>query len=163
LEHIANPIKALKEWQRVLKSGGVVVLVVPHRDGHFDTGRPVTILEHMLMDYSKDVQEGDVQHLQEIVALHDFKLDKRFASCEDLINLLEKNSEHRMMHHHVFDPPTVIRLLDHVHLQIVSVDLVKPYNIVCMAQKLMDGAYPDNTRYFYPNVNDCKDVQFIFG
>jgi SAM-dependent methyltransferase len=36
LEHTANPILALREWLRVLKDNGVVVLVLPHKEGTFD-------------------------------------------------------------------------------------------------------------------------------
>lgn len=31
LEHIANPIKAINEWFRVLKVGGYLILIVPHQ------------------------------------------------------------------------------------------------------------------------------------
>src|SRR6266571_1274942 len=48
LEHIANPLKALHTWRRVVKRGGTIVLVVPHRDGTFDHHRPVTSLDHIL-------------------------------------------------------------------------------------------------------------------
>lgn len=161
LEHIANPIKALKEWLRVLKSDGILVLVVPHKDGHFDTGRSITTLEHMLTDHSEDVREDDLHHVQEIVDSHNFKLDKRFKSSSELTDLLNKNYEHRMMHHHVFDPSTTIGLLNYLELQIISVDLVKPYNIVCLAQKLTGETHPDNTRFLYTNDSAADVDQFI--
>jgi hypothetical protein len=44
LEHVANPFKALIEWKRVLRSDGVLLLLLPHRDFTFDWRRPVTTL-----------------------------------------------------------------------------------------------------------------------
>lgn len=32
LEHIGNPFRALKNWWRILKPGGNLIVVVPHRD-----------------------------------------------------------------------------------------------------------------------------------
>ena len=32
LEHISNPYLALKNWWRILKPGGVLIIYVPHRD-----------------------------------------------------------------------------------------------------------------------------------
>jgi SAM-dependent methyltransferase len=37
LEHSANPLKVLLEWKRVLKTDGVMVLVLPHKDGGLST------------------------------------------------------------------------------------------------------------------------------
>ncbi len=41
IEHTANPLQALAEWIRVLKTSGLLVLALPHRDGTFDYRRPV--------------------------------------------------------------------------------------------------------------------------
>src|ERR1700730_1353703 len=47
IEHIANPLGALAAWSRVVKPGGHLLLVVPHRDGTFDHRRPITTLAHL--------------------------------------------------------------------------------------------------------------------
>ena len=48
---MANPIKALLEWKRVLRKDGVLLMILPHRDYTFDWRRPVTVVEHMKKDY----------------------------------------------------------------------------------------------------------------
>jgi len=51
-EHFPNPFKALDNWWRVLKPGGVAYAVVPHRDAlEEDADRPLTSIAHVLRDY----------------------------------------------------------------------------------------------------------------
>ena len=52
IEHMPDPIRALGEWDRVLRPGGVCFLIVPHRDRTFDRDRPRTDLRHHLADYA---------------------------------------------------------------------------------------------------------------
>ncbi len=73
LEHVANAIKALTEWKRVIKTGGGLVLVLPKKESNFDHRRPATKFEHLLDDFPRDVGEDDLTHLDEILALHDFR------------------------------------------------------------------------------------------
>src|ERR1022692_2414923 len=65
LEHCANPIRALRECSRVLKSDGYLFLVLPHKDETFDHKRPVTKLDHLIADFENDVDEADLTHLPE--------------------------------------------------------------------------------------------------
>src|SRR5437016_4665411 len=48
LEHFLDPIKALKEWRRVVKDGGYIVAVVPHKERTFDKDRPRTPLAELI-------------------------------------------------------------------------------------------------------------------
>jgi SAM-dependent methyltransferase len=50
IEHLANPLRALARWREVLRPGGHLVMVVPHKDGTFDHRRPVTSLAHLEAD-----------------------------------------------------------------------------------------------------------------
>jgi radical SAM superfamily enzyme YgiQ (UPF0313 family)/SAM-dependent methyltransferase len=50
-EHLPNPIKALVEWDRLVRPGGVIFMIVPHKERTFDKDRPRTSLEHVVNDY----------------------------------------------------------------------------------------------------------------
>jgi len=118
LEHIANPIKAVNEWARVLKHGGTLQLVLPRKESNFDHNRKVSSFSHIIEDYEKDVQEDDLTHLPEILKLHDLKRDPHAGSFESFKERSENNFQFRSLHHHVFD----IDLLT----QIVSFAGLKP-------------------------------------
>lgn len=53
LEHCENPLLALRNMIRVLRSGGVLFLAVPDMRHTFDRNRPVTPLEHLIRDYEQ--------------------------------------------------------------------------------------------------------------
>lgn len=51
-EHLPNPIKALLTWNRVVKDGGYVFMIVPQRDAHpADVGRELTTWEEWINAY----------------------------------------------------------------------------------------------------------------
>ncbi len=62
LEHIANPLRALKEFYRILKPGGILLITVPVKEKNFDHNRQYTSFEHILLDYIKNTQEDDLTH-----------------------------------------------------------------------------------------------------
>ncbi len=53
LEHFPNPIKALQEWDRLLRPSGVIFMIVPHKDRTFDREKARTPLQHLIDDYVK--------------------------------------------------------------------------------------------------------------
>ena len=48
-EHFPDPIRALLEWYRIVKDGGVIFIIAPKRDAHEpDRERPVSTLDELL-------------------------------------------------------------------------------------------------------------------
>lgn len=48
IEHFYDPVKAIKEWMRLVKVGGYVYIIAPHKDRTFDRDRPVTPLAELI-------------------------------------------------------------------------------------------------------------------
>ncbi len=48
-EHLCNPMKALAEWHRVLRPGGIIYTIVPLRNAHPpDASRPISRLDEIV-------------------------------------------------------------------------------------------------------------------
>lgn len=73
LEHCENPIGALSAFLRVLKPGGIVYLAVPDMRFTFDSGRPVTGLQHLIRDYREGATRSREEHFKEWRTLVELK------------------------------------------------------------------------------------------
>lgn len=135
LEHVANPIKAIREWLRVLRRGGALLLAVPDKEFIFDHARPVTSLEHLVRDFEGGVEEDDLTHLPEIVALTDIRMDSHVPDLEFLKTRGLCNYEHRCLHHHVFDRRLMAEIPHYLELQTLSVETAPPHHIITLARK----------------------------
>jgi SAM-dependent methyltransferase len=158
LEHVANPLRALAEWKRVLKNDGILLLILPHKDGTFDWRRPATPLGHMIEDYENGVGEGDLTHLPEILELHDLSKDPGAGSKEQFRQRCLANNVTRAMHHHVFDTMAALAILNHMGLKIIRVDHLKPFHMIILAKRT--DAAVDNSAFMESNAGHWKRSPF---
>jgi SAM-dependent methyltransferase len=134
LEHLANPLGALAEWQRVVGAGGHILLIVPQREGTFDHRRAVTSLEHLREDAQRDIGEDDLTHLPEILRLHDLQRDPGAGSRESFERRCHQNLAHRAMHHHVFDEHSIVEVCRVANLDVLTLSVKPPFHIVCLCR-----------------------------
>lgn len=134
LEHSANPIKVLREWRRVLKPRGRIIILLPNKRWTFDHRRPITKMEHLIADFDAVIGEDDLTHLNEIMSLHDLKRDKPAGTYDMFKARSERNFENRCLQHHVFDASLVRQMLEYSGfvVQTIAEHLI---NIVAIAER----------------------------
>jgi SAM-dependent methyltransferase len=71
LEHSEDPIGALLNMFRVLRTGGILYLAVPDKRFTFDLKRPTTPLDHLLRDYEEGPEHSRRSHFEEWARLVD--------------------------------------------------------------------------------------------
>jgi SAM-dependent methyltransferase len=120
LEHIANPMKALGEFCRLAKKGGVVIVVVPMKDRTFDHCREYTSFEHIMSDYDNNIAEDDLSHLPEILELHDYDLDLPCGGREKFKERALHNAENRCLHQHVFNKECLMKMFEYLNLEVLD-------------------------------------------
>ncbi|TAH06043.1 MAG: SAM-dependent methyltransferase [Sphingobacteriia bacterium] len=123
LEHIANPLKALQEWLRVIKPGGIILIVVPNKAYCFDHRRSYTSFQHILSDYESHTSEKDLTHLDEILKLHDLSMDLGSANLDFFKDRSINNFENRCLHHHVYNLETLKKMLHFFGVETLYTDI----------------------------------------
>jgi SAM-dependent methyltransferase len=68
LEHLADPLGMIDETHRVLRDGGVLLILLPDRRATFDAARPPTSLDHLVAEHAAGVTEVSDEHIIEFVA-----------------------------------------------------------------------------------------------
>ena len=135
LEHFANPLKALKEWLRVLKKGGTLLILVPDKKYIFDRYRPYTTFEHILKDYENNIGEDDLTCLEEAVRFHDFSRDKEDLTPELFKERSLNNFNNRCLHHHVFSLEILDKVFHFLNVKKLILKAVHPFHLVTMGIK----------------------------
>ena len=134
LEHIANPLKAIKSWKKNLAPGGYLLLILPYKKNTFDHRRKLTSFAHLLEDYTNQTKEDDMSHLPEILKFHDIDKDPSYQEFEEFKEVALRNPDHRILHHHVFDPLLARETVEWAGGNVLMSELVDPISFLILAQ-----------------------------
>lgn len=134
LEHSANPLRTLREWKRVTRRHGHLVVLVPDPARSFDHRRPVTSLAHLQDDLARGTGEDDLTHLEEILALHDLSRDPLAGTAEQFAARSRRNFENRCLHQHVFDLGLLQSALTAAGWTVLAAEKVRPVHLIALAE-----------------------------
>ena len=135
VEHVANPLKALFEWKRILRRHGHLLLVVPHYKYTFDHRRPLTSERHLIHDHAQEMGENDTTHIAEVLKLHNINRDWNIANYAELLARSKNNLVNRCIHHHVFDECLAKWMLTYCGFEVIDCEFVRPHHILILARK----------------------------
>lgn len=110
IEHLTNLLKALKEWNRILKKGGIIYACVPYYKKTFDHKRKLTPIEHIDDDYKNNVGLDDKTHNEEFISNFDINKDICFSNHDIWYKNYMTNPQ-IYTHYHVFDKKNLSEIM----------------------------------------------------
>jgi len=113
LEHIANPLKAISEWLRIIKNGGYIIIIVPEKSVCFDHKRDYSKFSILLSQYEKNVCEDDLSTLPEILLKHDLIMDPPAGDLGSFTKRSLDNFNNRCLHHYVYNDELLIEICNY--------------------------------------------------
>jgi SAM-dependent methyltransferase len=103
-EHIEDPLAALKNWLRVVKPGGRLLIIVPDKRYMFDHKRPLTPIDHFFAEHENGVEQSRDSHYRD-VALNHLELSG------DAADQYVERKEDPSIHWHTFTLESFVGLL----------------------------------------------------
>jgi SAM-dependent methyltransferase len=95
IEHLANPVGAICEIFRTLRSGGRLAIGVPDKNYSFDRPREVTTFEHLLRDWQNGVTAAcDEHYLDYLRAVQPSALSEDDAGIASHLWSIRRRREH---------------------------------------------------------------------
>ncbi len=124
LEHLANPLKAIYEWMRVIKQEGIIYCATPDKRFTFDHLRKRTTLDHIVSDFQNNVGHNDLTHLNDVLLNYDYALAQ--VTKQDVLRMVTdyyssvKNGGTALYqpHHHVFVKDDLVALFKYAKLEV---------------------------------------------
>lgn len=119
IEHIANPLKALLNWGKVLNPGGLILSIIPDKSQMFDCKRPLTRMDHLVMDQFNNVGEEDEMHIKEALELF---VNNGGYDYENYVKSSKNNELYRAIHHHCFDSKLIRQMFEFLFYKVIYQD-----------------------------------------
>jgi hypothetical protein len=119
LEHIANPLKAIKEWLRIIKNNGYIILILPEKTQCFDHNREISKFTRLLNQYENDVGEDDLSTLPEILKNHDLRMDLPAGDLGQFTQRSLDNYNNRCLHHYVYSEDLLKEICNYVNCEFI--------------------------------------------
>ena len=115
IEHTRNPIGSIVAAYHKLKVGGKLLLVVPDKHRTFDKNRPLTDINHLLLDYESPNRERDYAHYEEFYQL-------AFPISEELFTqtVSEQFTSNYAIHYHVWNYESFTNMINYIQSNIIS-------------------------------------------
>lgn len=133
LEHLANPLKAINEWKRVLKQGGIIYAGVPDKRHTFDRKRPRTSLSHLIDDLNNNVDQTDKTHLPEY--LDNWEKKDSCENAEEQVKESVMENPESLIHHHAWVVDDIKEILQYMGLNIIYGPVLHHGTIHIIGQK----------------------------
>ena len=109
IEHCQDPIGTIGQHLRVLRDGGILYLAVPDKRRTFDIGRPLTTLEHLVLDHREGPARSRWDHYLEWAIATEGQGGAR------ALQLAEQDYS---VHCHIWTPDTFLAFLSHCRTEI---------------------------------------------
>ena len=119
LEHVANPLKAINEWLRIIKKGGHIIIIVPEKSACFDHKREYSMFSTLLSQYEKNVGEDDLSTLPEILMKHDLIMDPPAGDLGAFTKRSLDNFNNRCLHHYVYNDELLIKICNYFKCEFI--------------------------------------------
>jgi SAM-dependent methyltransferase len=129
IEHFFDPVKALREWHRVVKPGGYIFIIAPHKDRTFDKPREVTPVSELM-----DRADGKIRITDYARPELDATGKAMGGSIDRPVQLLVRDKKNQVLekgwkyyesddHHHwsVWRTADFVELVKHLNYKIVEV------------------------------------------
>lgn len=117
VEQLANPLKAVQSWLRILKPSGSLLLAVADKRFSPEQHRPRTTVEHLIFDFYHPSKERDFEHY-----LEDAQFVRGLHGEEAIKHARAASKRRTPIALHAFCPEDVVAALDWLRGDLAPLD-----------------------------------------